>query len=537
MKLKEITQRFTVYFVFFSALSLILSNMVGVFVSPWVGFFHEYMASISLLFLYCATLLLSPYYKINTIFLLIAFIAFIPLIQNFFDVVYFSGDALIISAYIFGAAIAIFCGCNLACHGYGERSFYLFFLTLVVLGLANSFLSLYQFFDLKYAGHFILDAKSSRVYGNLAQPNNLATFFVISLFSSWFLFEKKVLSFGVFVALSCLFLFCLSLPQSRTTLLIFVSVFGLYLFFKSNVRLRLPFLYFLFVAFVYWTSLSFQEFWLENQVRDFSISGIGSSNLPPRIAIWNDIVIAVIQGPLWGYGWGQVSVAQILGADGLSGHPVSYSHNILLDLLVWNGPIVGVMIISLFAYFIVKILIACKSVEAFFGVIFCCAIGVHAFLELPLTYTFFIFPFFFVFGLLVNNIGYSRLLFAFPCYVFASIFILFQVVIYRDYIVVVNETRESSIYALNNLSGDRDSRLDEVIILNHLSEYIRFKDTDVTDSMTEEKIEWMKKVSHRFPAYSTLMKYRRACTLNGYDQEADRVYLVVQRLFVRKAKS
>src|SRR5690606_5609379 len=61
-----------------------------------------------------------------------------------------------------------------------------------------------------------------------------------------------------------------------------------------------------------------------------------------RLGLYEQFSNAVLQGPWYGYGWGQGFSAQAAVAlEHPHYEPSYYAHNVLLDLLVWNGPILG----------------------------------------------------------------------------------------------------------------------------------------------------------------------------------------------------
>ena len=118
---------------------------------------------------------------------------------------------------------------------------------------------------------------------------------------------------------------------------------------KGNLKLRLNYS-FIFVFFVLYLLLL-------NLIPIVSLEISPYSNLVARTAelddvrknLWENLYYAVVKGPWWGYGWNQVGLAQALTADSVSGVTIKRlavnSHNIFLDLLIWNGPIIGSVLI------------------------------------------------------------------------------------------------------------------------------------------------------------------------------------------------
>ena len=73
---------------------------------------------------------------------------------------------------------------------------------------------------------------------------------------------------------------------------------------------------------------------------------------------------AISRAPWLGYGWNEMSVAQSLVAPD---HPavremVDHSHNMLLDLMVWNGVPLGLLMFGVFVWWFWRHLRACSDV-------------------------------------------------------------------------------------------------------------------------------------------------------------------------------
>ena len=121
-----------------------------------------------------------------------------------------------------------------------------------------------------------------------------------------------------------------------------------------------------------------------------------------RWAHWTALADAVTREPLWGYGWQQVSVAQVRGAElhPFVGEHIEHSHNILLDLVLWAGLPVGLSIAGLAAYWFATRIRACRDGLSAWLLMGVAVLGVHAMVEYPLSYAYFLVPL----GLMVGAI-------------------------------------------------------------------------------------------------------------------------------------
>ncbi|WP_228731742.1 Wzy polymerase domain-containing protein, partial [Acinetobacter sp. Colony158] len=100
-----------------------------------------------------------------------------------------------------------------------------------------------------------------------------------------------------------------------------------------------------------------------------------------------------------GYGWGKTSLAQLTVFNLHPSHEwVTSGHNVLLDIIVWNGLPLGLLIIAYMACWILWLNQKAKTLESIIALLMVGAILIHALLEFPLRYAYFLFPFGFLLG-------------------------------------------------------------------------------------------------------------------------------------------
>ena len=71
------------------------------------------------------------------------------------------------------------------------------------------------------------------------------------------------------------------------------------------------------------------------------------------------------------------------------------------------------------------------------------------------------------------------------------------------------------------------SKAPDVVMLTQLREFIRFARTEAREGMSEDEIDWMRKVAHRYPYPPALFRYALALGLNRHPREAE---IELQRL-------
>ncbi|MEX3992623.1 PglL family O-oligosaccharyltransferase [Paraburkholderia sp. EG286A] len=126
-----------------------------------------------------------------------------------------------------------------------------------------------------------------------------------------------------------------------------------------------------------------------------------ASQIAPRLALWRYGWTMFKSHPVLGVGWGDFPVHQFELARSLGGVEIANNaHDIFLDLLAKTGLVgLAIVVIGLVAWF-VRGLRAPHTAERVFGFMLIGVLVMHALVEYPQQYMFFLLPAMFVFGLL-----------------------------------------------------------------------------------------------------------------------------------------
>ncbi|MCU4439799.1 O-antigen ligase C-terminal domain-containing protein [Acinetobacter lwoffii] len=462
---------------------------------------------------------------INKRIIFIFSVALIPLIQNIFGKIYFLGDALITSIYIFSFGLAIMIGLNLR-QNYKLNQILIFVSTFCIfVGLVSAFIILKQWLLLTNGGIWTVDVPpGGRPFANFAQPNNAASFLLLSVLATLYLYEKKIIHHLTGIGLACLLLFCLTLTQSRTVW-IFIICFLIWWLWKSScfsARLGKYAIFYFAIIFVlsaitapYLSDLI--DITLVRDVVERATSG------HHRILMWKQLLYAVSQEPIWGYGWNQVSVAQLsVFEDYPIGPWTEHSHNIILDLLIWNGVPIGILIIGFFALWLWRLSKLTTSIEVFIGLAMIGVLIVHGMFEYPLEYAFFLLPMGLILGTLSFDLYDKRVKFLsknIGMVVFVSSAILLTW-IFIEYSRVEKDTRLLQFELKNIGEIHAKQEVPNIILLTQLRERIRFLRTQPQKNMTQEQLDWMRKVTYRYAEGINLYKYSQTLVINNQEKAA-----------------
>jgi hypothetical protein len=222
-----------------------------------------------------------------------------------------------------------------------------------------------------------------------------------------------------------------------------------------------------------------------------------------RPAAWQLFTDAVARYPWSGWGWNQIAIAQ--GALALDRPGLNYtfrsSHNLLLDLLVQNGiPITIALVVVLAAWSVAKL----RRVTTPTGRLLLLAIAVllvHAMLEFPQNYTYFLLPVGLMLGVLDAaypagpGVRVHRLV---------AVSLVAVGAVTTAWIGVEYHLAERSLEQVrmerNRVGFVRDSRAPDLIVLTQLREVLRFLRVRYTSPATAEELEWMRHVVAHYPS-------------------------------------
>ncbi len=529
----------------FAAIFLLISWLVPHHYYPWLTGVSEFSAFTAALIL--SLLLFEKNIILPRAAVLFALTALIPLIQWLSDIIFFSGDAIIVSAYLLGFATVMMIGYNLTLDASIRTRSYQSLAAVFILGaVLSTWIAIRQWLGLSQGFSFFeAVSPSSRAYANFGQPNNLATLLCIGLASTLFLFEQR--RFGVTTSsiLACFLLFGLALTQSRTP---WIGALFMIVWWAWKSRFFTPRLSWLGVT--GWIAIYVVLIISLPLLTSAATQDHGVINLSSRVQalssgrdlLWAQFILAVWHGPLWGYGWNQVSVAQLDISNVFPlGLRTNSSHNILLDLMIWNGPILGTLIIFSLAVWFCRLAYSARTLSSVYALL---AVGfalIHGMLEFPLTYAYFLLPVGLLIGMIYGELSTTpdyaknmhvvkhltrlpKLSWELPQAAFASFLVvstLFMAWIGFEYNSLNQEYRTFRPNTLTPstapISVESPSR---IILLTQLRDYLHLQSISPTPNMTQEQLDWTREVAYRFPQVANLSRYATALALNNQPIQA-----------------
>ncbi len=344
--------------------------------------------------------------------LIVLLFAVVPVMQWMLGIVYFFSDAfLMASSYLdLGLFLAALVGRNAV----NNADFLIWFAFVIFLGaFASLCLALCQWLRLDILGLWVVEMPlSGRPFANLAQPNNLATRLCMGWAAVLYFGEKKLLAKGLVNGLTILLFAGVAMTRSRMAILI-VALFLLWVALgRKRFRLNAS------PAVVCMWGSAFIALWLSWPVishwlllsADSSVERLGSA-FGGEVCwiLWRQLVESILQRPWAGYGWNQVSVALLAVAHDFPNLVVTeHAHNLIIDLLCWNGVLIGGGAIVLSVHWLVmRVALICR-LESWFAFMLISALLVYSMFEFPLEYAFFLVPFGMALGIVEAEAGFSE---------------------------------------------------------------------------------------------------------------------------------
>lgn len=525
-----------------AAIFLLISWLVPHHYYPWLTGLSEFSAFTAALIL--SLVLFKTKIVLPRAALLFALTALIPLIQWLSNIIYFFGDAIIVSGYLLGFATMMMVGYNLTLNPSSREKSYQGIAAVFIIGAAlSTWIALRQWLGLNQGFSFFEAASSSsRPFANFGQPNNLATLLCIGLASTLYLFELKRLGVLASSVLAGFLLFGLVLTQSRTPWVGAIFMLAWWAWKSRFFSSRLSWLGVAgWVAAFAICTIALPLLTSTVSSGQSSINLIKHAQAFERGSLWAQFGLAVLHGPLWGYGWNQVSVAQLDISNLFPlGMRTNSSHNILLDLLIWNGPILGGLIIVSLAAWLCRLAYSARTLGTVYALL---AVGfalIHGMLEFPLTYAYFLLPVGLLIGMIYGELStapdytqkfYTAKLSRLPRFsgeipkaAFASFIVVCTLLmswIGFEYNTINDEYRTFRPTAMTTrgtpISTESPS---PIFLLTQLRDYMHLQSISPTPNMTEEQLDWTREVAYRFPQVTNLTRYATALVLNNQPIQA-----------------
>ena len=526
-----------------SSIIFVLSWLLPNHYPPWVNFHSEFLAFAGI-FLLLGGLIIkrSLIIKIPRITLFLCLLAAIPWVQLAYGVLFFAGDAFISSFYIFGFLFSIVAGysCTKKQGGDSVNIWLLPAIMLFSAAFLSALIGWMQWLGLpdSYTTYAMQTEPGERIIANLGQPNQLATLLLMGIIGLIFIRDRRLTGrTGFFLGLVTL-TWALVLCESRTALLsaVIVTVYltgkrvqkkaesTAYQYSKKFIWVWLAGFCFATYALPFVNSLLLLE---AGRAIEFADNN-------GRVEIWLQTLAAADASPWIGYGWNQTPVAQATGAlvypGGLA---YSNAHNLLLDLVVWVGIPLGLVIFGVIVYWAGSRALAIQKPQSVYAMAMLLPFFVHSLLEFPFSYAYFLL----VAGLLVGIVesGYlhtqSLTISKKSASCILSLFVLLGGFIGYEYLLIEEDYRYARFENLRVGSTPAEYQRPNIYVSTQLAALLRVLRQQAVPGMSAEQIHLLQKVSMRSGMRPLVFRYAVALGLNGDPAGATKQMRLVKSMF------
>lgn len=495
---------------------------------PWIAFQSDVWIATVLLLAFAALIWRSSGAMAVHRIILAAFVLMgVPWLQYGMGLIAQPGVAWISCAYLFGLFLAVLLGARWEASSPGQLGDALFLaIGIAAVGLVG--LQLMQWLQVDGLELWRLSGGPERPSANLGQPNQLATLLLWGvLAAAWGLIRGRI-SGGVAILLVTFLLFGIALTGSRTAwigvaLLVVASWWWRSLWRSARlpwVATGLGFYFVLCVATQGWLGL------LLNGTEATDVVRMGSELRPLAWAVFLD---AARQRPWFGYGWNQTALAQLAVA---TAHPslhnvFTYSHNLFLDLILWCGIPLGLLVSASLVGWIWRCFRGVQSAESAVLLLLLLVVGNHAMLELPLYYAYFLLPAGLVMGMLNGRHGARPVLYVgrwvagLFCLAAATLLVL----LIRDY-SRVEPSYENLNFEWQHIKVAPIGPPD-VLLLTQWHDFVEFARYEPKGGLSQVQLDELRSIPELFSGALFSHKYASILALN---QRPDEARLWLQRL-------
>lgn len=527
-------------FIFLSCFFYILAILNPVHELPWVSLHSEKYSFISFILLFIYFSFIVKEFKIPYVIFPLLLICFIPIVQYFFGLIIFFETMYFSFIYLLNFFLLILVVFNLKYKIKFECLFLKFCYLFVFISFISSFIIIVQWLNFGNFQPYLLEINNTRAYGNLAQPNHMATILCMGLIGLWYIYEIKIYSIKKILFISLIFLFCILLTQSRTA---WVSLFIIILFYcfirnKINIRIRFKEVMGLTLFFI----LNALMLPIYNYLNPFLNikSGVFDriTTGHERLDIWKHFIYSIMEQPLWGYGWYQTQKANVSVLDShVNLNTTDSSHNLILDIILWCGIPVGGFILIYFAYLLFAFFKSIDNKKYLFCFVFLIPLFVHSMFEYPLNYFYFLLPFGFLIGLIIeckdNKIFNLKISYI---YIYAYFFTFLISIFFVSYgYQYMREKRISELYGRVKSTEVNKEKwfiyLTESYFFdkeNFIAYWVKF---NPYEKMNRNEILELKNQVEVVATKQALIKYAILLAYNGYEKEANSILIKINHSY------
>lgn len=494
--------------------------------SPWSSAWNESLAILGIILALASVSIQGQELRISRSLIALVLVCWIVI---FFQVItgkiIFGGDGIMAALYVGIWFASVIVG-GFLFSGHRQSGIHALALIWAVFALASVAVAVIQWTDVFSLGIYGVEMPpGSRPFANVAQPNHLCTLTFMGLCGVILLHQSRHVGIFSFWLVALVLLGGMVLSESRTGWLQIAWLGFVLLFFHRRIGLRLRRIDIITILVVFYGLTgafgSISEWMLLSSSRSLS------EQMDPglRLPYWSSMLDAIIKEPLFGYGWQQVGIAQQnIAID----HPAfgvlfEHSHNIILDLLLWNGLVLGGAILTLLAVWVWSVRQSSLNARVFWLALVFGGLVIHAMLEFPLEYAYFLVPLGLAMGALDTANESEKQKQSMPkkavWVLGVTLAVIFSFVV-KDYLSAEMNYRHLRLESARIGTERLITPAPDLHLLSQLEALLVFARSDAKPNMEFQDLVSMRSVSLRYGYPPVMFRYALAAGLNNQPEEA-----------------
>jgi O-antigen ligase len=487
---------------------------------PWVKFQQESLAGLGGLLLCWAALEKSSGVTWPAAAGAALVVAVVPWLQYFGHEIRFLTDALLSSLYLVALAISIAAGATMARGPQRNQLLDGWAACCVFVSLASTGMALYQWLQLPPLGDWLSQVvPGGRVFANLGQPNHLASVLALGIAGVLRWYETGRIERWSAALAAVFILWGLAMTESRTGWM-FIGICGLgTILLHRRAQLRTSPTAVV-AATVVFAVFVLAESRLHTAWTQAAVVGELRTQAGTRITHWATLLDAALRSPWVGYGWNQVAEAQYstVLAHPATGEALMHSHNLLIDLVIYNGVPLGAALFVALCWWVLRALKGCRHADAWYLMAGLLALLVHALVEYPLHYLYFLIPAGFLMGaltVLASDRGMHRERSRATLWAPALIMLVALVWVGVEYVRAEEALRRLRFASARIGITMADLRTPDLVLLDGWKAYHEAARIKPDSGMSRDQMKLLSDVAQRFPYPAALNRLAQALVLNA----------------------
>lgn len=447
-----------------------------------------------------------------------AALVFVLLIQWSVGLQYFAGDVVVATLFLVGAAAAIVLGSNVST-GYRIAPRLIIGATVLIAALSSSAIAVLQWLKFEHAlGMLAVQvAVGDRPVGNLGQPNHLATLALLGVVTWRGLQLAKPVHVVADLAITGLLTLALVISQSRAGIVSGMLVTAFMVWKAPADQRRRTIL----VWGMWLTTLCLGVACLQLSGEMWStLSARGSLlDVGDRRSLWAVAIAGLVEAPWIGYGFNQTAAASWIGSLAVpTSTYFNYAHNLILDLMLWLGIPLGLVLSCSGIWWFGSRLLRVRSPASVYACAMLIPLVFHSLVEFPFAYAYFLVTA----GLMVGIVeaeatppGQGWRVPVSALRAFAGVSLIAVLYGAYEYLKIESDYRAVRFENLRIGTPQRDHQPPDIYVLTNLGAKLKALRVQPRPDMPADELALLRDTSNRFVHGPLKLRYALALALNG----------------------